>query len=95
MTIDWLRDLIIVIFGLVATVVLIFMAVLWYSLYRRARSILDSIQTTSRRVQGICSYASDEVIKPLIQVVTLIQGIRQGVKAGSKLFRKKEGGRDG
>ena len=92
MSIDWFRDLIICIFGLVAMGVLVFVAVLLYSLYRRSRSILDSIKNTSRTIQGISSYVGDEVVKPVTQVVALIQGIRQGFDAISKLFRKKEGG---
>ena len=95
MSIDWFRDLVICISGLVATGVLVFVAVLLFSLYRRTRSILDSIKTTSATVQGISSYVGNEVAKPLIQVVALVQGIRQGIDAISKLFKKKEGGRDG
>ena len=55
MSIDWPWDLIIVIFGLVATGVLIFMTVLLLSLYRRTKAILDSVKTTSRTIQGISS----------------------------------------
>ena len=95
MSIDWLRDLVIAISGLVLIGVLIFVAVLSFSLYRRIRAILDSIKTTSRTVQGISSYVGDEVAKPLIQVVALIQGMRQGIDTISKLFKKKEGGKDG
>ena len=95
MSIDWFRDLVISISGLVLIGVLIFVAVLSYSLYRRIRSILDSIKTTSRTIKGISSFVGDEVAKPLIQVVALTQGIRQGIDTISKLFKKKEGGRDG
>lgn len=95
MSIDWLRDLIIVIFGLVATGVLIFLTVLLYSVYRRIRPILDSVKTTSKTIEGICSYAGDEVAKPLMQVVAFIQGIRQGINVISKFFKKKKGGGNG
>ena len=44
MSIDWFRDLIICITGLVTTVVLIFIAVLFYSLYKRTKTILDAMQ---------------------------------------------------
>jgi len=94
MSIDWLRDLIIVIFGLVATGVLIFLAVLLYSFYRRTSSILDSMATISRTMEGISSYAGDEVAKPLMQVVAFIQGIRQGINVISKFFKKKKGGKN-
>ena len=92
MSIDWFRDLVVCIFGLVATGVFILVAVLSYSLYRRARPILDSIKTTSRTIQGISSYVGEEAVKPVIQVVALIQGIRQGIDAISGIFRKKGGG---
>ena len=94
MGIDWYRDLIICITGLVTAGVLIFLAVLLYSLYRRTRSTLDSIKTTSRTVQGISSYVGDEVVKPVIQVVAVIQGIRQGIDTISKFFEKRKGGGD-
>ena len=95
MSIDWFRDLVISIFGLVATGALIFIAVLSYSLYRRARSILDSMKIVSKNVQGISSFVTDEVAKPLIQVVAFVQGIRQGINAISKLFKRKKGEGDG
>ncbi len=95
MSIEGFRDLVISISGLVLIGVLIFIAVLSYSLYRRIKPILDSIKITSKTIQGISSYVGDGVVKPLIQVVALIQGIRQGVDTISKLFKKKEGGRDG
>ncbi len=95
MGIDWLRDLIIFVSGLVLIGWLIFVAVLLYSLYRRIRHILDSIRTTSRTIQGISSYVGSEVVKPVLQLVTFIQGIRQGIDAVNKLFRKKEEGKDG
>ena len=88
MSIDWFRDLIICIFGLVATGVLIFFAVLLYSIYRRTRSILDSAKATAANIQGISSYVGEGVVKPAIQMVTLIQGIRQGIDAISKFFKK-------
>jgi len=94
MGIDWFRDLIICIFGLVAAGVFIFIAVLLFLLYRRVRVILDSVKATSRTIQGISSYVGDEVVKPVIEVAALIQGIRQGIDTISKFFKKKEGGKN-
>lgn len=91
MSIDWFRDLVISISGLVLIGVLIFIVVLSYSLYRRIKTILDSVKTTSRTIQVVSSYVGDEVVKPITQIVALIQGIRQGIDAVSNLFRKKEG----
>jgi len=94
MGIDWFRDLSICIFGLVAAGVFIFIAVLLFLLYRRVRVILDSVKATSRTIQGISSYVGDEVVKPVIEVAALIQGIRQGIDTISKFFKKKEGGKN-
>lgn len=94
MGIEWFRDLAIAISGLVLMGVFIFIAMLAYLLYRRVSSILDSVKTVSRNVEGISSFVTDEVAKPLIQVVAFVQGIRQGINAIGKLFKKKEGGGD-
>jgi len=94
MGIDWFRDLVICIFGLVAAGVFIFIAVLLFLLYRRVRVILDSVKATSRTIQGISSYVGDEVVKPVIEVAALIQGIRQGIDTISKFCKKKEGGKN-
>jgi len=92
MSIDWFRDLVICIFGLVAAGVLIFIAVLLFLLYRRVRVILDSVKATSKTIQGLSSYVGDEVVKPVIEVAAIIQGVRQGIDTISRFFKKKEGG---
>ena len=94
MSIDWFRDLILCIFGIVAAGVLVFLAVLLYLLYRRTTSILDSVKATSTTIQGITSYVGEEVVKPVVQVASMIQGIRQGIDTISKFFKKQEGGKD-
>jgi len=88
MSIDWFRDLIICIWGLVTMGVLIFIAVLSFLLYRRTRVILDSVKAISRTIQGISSYVGDEVVKPVIEVAALIQGIRRGIDTVGKFFKK-------
>jgi hypothetical protein len=94
MSIEWFRDLIICIFGIAATVVLIIIAVLLFALYRKTSSLLNSLKATSATIQGISSYVGDEIVKPLTQAVAIIQGIRQGVDAVSKFFKKPEGGKN-
>ena len=93
MSIDWFRDLVISIWGLVTTGVLIFVAVLLFLLYRRTKAILDSIKATSRNIQGISSYVGDEVVKPVVEIAAIIQGVRQGIDTIGR-FLRKEGGRN-
>ena len=97
MDIGWFRDLVICIWGLVMTVVVIFIAVLAYLLYSKMRPVLDSMKATSATLQEITSTVKDEVVKPAVQFVTLIRGIVQGIELASRLFKKgeQEGGRNG
>ena len=94
MSIDWFRDLVISIFGVVATGVSIFIAVLAYSLYRRIKPVLKSLKKSAKTIQTLSSYTENEVVKPLIQMATVIQGVRQGINAVGKIFQKKKGGKD-
>lgn len=97
MDIGWFRDLVICISGLVVTGVVIFIAVLAYLLYKRTRSVLNSIEATSETIHGISSAVKDEIVSPIVQLVTLVRGIWQGIDLVSRFFKKEEqeGGRDG
>ncbi|MCJ7654527.1 MAG: hypothetical protein MUO97_04370 [Dehalococcoidia bacterium] len=90
MDIAWFRDLVICISGLVVTLVVIFIAVLSYLLYNKARSVMDSIKATSATINEISSAVRDEIIKPVLQWVTLIKGVFQGIDLVSRFFRKEE-----
>ena len=88
MSIDWLRDLVICIFGLMATAMLFFVAVLSFLLYRRIRTILDSLKDTTKTIRKLSSYVEEEVVKPMVEIAALIQGIRQGINTIGKFFKK-------
>ena len=90
MDIGWFRDLVICIWGLVMTLVVIFIAILAYSIYLRIRPILDSMRATSATLHEITSTVKDEVVKPAVQFATLIRGIVQGIELASRLFKKDE-----
>ncbi|MFC2018947.1 hypothetical protein ACFLU4_03205 [Chloroflexota bacterium] len=87
MSIDWFRDLAICVLGLVATGVLILGAVILASLYRRTRSILDAVQATSAHIKSMSSYLESEVVKPVLQLIALVEGIKQGIDT---VFKRKE-----
>ena len=48
MGIEWFRDLSIAILGFVTTAVLIFIAILFYRLYRKTKSILVLVEAASK-----------------------------------------------
>ena len=89
MSIEWFRDLVICIFGLMATLAVVLATVVLFLLYRRLRVILDSAGEASKTVQGITAYIKEELVKPTVDLAALIQGIRQGFSCVSKFFHKK------
>lgn len=88
MEIELLRDLIIVISGLVVTVVAVLVAVISYSLYRRVNVVLQSVKTSATKIEALTIVATDELGKPLIQVAGLVQGIVYGIRAINKMTKK-------
>jgi len=94
-SIEWFRDLALCIVSLGATVVIIFIGVLAFLLYRKLRPILDATKATAKTVENISSCVEEEVARPLAQVVAFIQGIRQAVSLVSRFSKRKEGGGNG
>ncbi|MCJ7604868.1 MAG: hypothetical protein MUO19_02395 [Dehalococcoidales bacterium] len=90
MSIEWFRDLVIVIFGLGATVAVVIFVVMAFMLFFRIRPILDSVRATTKTVENLSHSVEEEVAKPLAQVISFVQGIRQATGLFSKFTRKKE-----
>jgi hypothetical protein len=86
--IEWFRDLTIVIMGLVTTVVLIFIAVIVYRMYRSIKPALLMVKAASKITYDTVAMVQ-ESIKPLLSILTLIQGIRGGFESISKMFKKE------
>ena len=90
MGIEWFRDLSIAILGFVTTAVLIFTAILAYSLYRKAKAALQLAKSASKIAYDTVSLVQGSIIKPLFPILALIQGIRGGFKGISKIFKKRK-----
>lgn len=89
-SIEWFRDLVICIFGLGATLVVIFLGVLALLLYLRLRPILDNVRKTTQTVQNFTSRVEEEVAGPMARVVSFIQGIRAAVGMVGRFTKNKE-----
>ncbi|MDP3879274.1 MAG: hypothetical protein Q8Q07_03070 [Dehalococcoidales bacterium] len=81
MEIEPLRDIVIIVSGLVVTLVALFVAVISFSLYRKANSILKSTMAAAKKIE--------EVGKPLLQAAGFLQGITCGILAMGKIFKKR------
>ena len=75
------------------TAVLIFIAVLAYRLYRTAKSTLLMAKAASKMAYDTLTLVQ-EAIKPVLSILALIKGIREGLEGISKIFKKEsnEGG---
>ena len=93
MDIAWFRDLIICITGVVAIVLLILLTVLVVTIYRKSKSILRSVEDTSKNLQEIVSVLREKIFTPFAEMGTFIHGISKAIGAINKIFRKKEGGK--
>jgi uncharacterized protein YoxC len=90
MSIEWLRDLIIIIWGIGAIVVTLTIGFLAVMLYLRIRPALDSIKATTKTVENITSVVSDEVAGPLSKIAAFVQGIHQATSLINQIRNKRE-----
>jgi hypothetical protein len=88
MGIEWYRDLSITILGIVASVVLIFGAILGYRLYRTLNSTLLMVKGASKIAYDTVLLVQ-EGIKPLLSIFSLIQGLVGGLGSITRMFKKE------
>ena len=104
MGIEWYRDLVICVMGIITIAALIFIAILVFSLYKKiklltnkintlsdkANTVVDNLQSTTQNVQGIVADFRGTISSPLTQICAIATGIRQGIKLVTRLFTKQE-----
>jgi len=90
LTIEIFKDWVLSIQGVIFIVLMLVMTVLALILFRKAKKIFDAVDKVTGKVQSASSSVSEEVLRPVLQIVTLAQGIRSMRNA----FRKKQGGKD-
>ena len=90
MTIEWFRDLIIIIFGLVGAIFLIIAGIMAFALFSRVKVILDSLKVTSANIQEISTVAKEQIVRPIMQVGSVFQSITKWIEMISGYFRKSK-----
>jgi hypothetical protein len=107
--IEWFRDLVICIWGFLAIVFIVIIAILIMLLYRRLQkilnavdtmctkcnSILDSVENTTTNLQSFISSLKEEIMNPLAQIMAVFQGIRQFINIFTQFKKKAEVSEDG
>jgi len=90
-SIEWLRDLVIVIYGLAATIIVILLGILAFKLYRKVVPVLDSVKNTAKTAEDISSSVRDTIATPLACLASFSQGLTQALKMFGRFTGKKEG----
>jgi len=91
-SIEWFRDLAIVILGLGVTVVVIFIGILVFMAYRKVKPILDAAKATAKRIDNVSACVEEEIARPLANLAGFVQGMRHACNLfGGFSRRKKEG----
>ncbi len=83
------RDIILIIWGSVATIAIVFISVIMFLFYRRTVSLLESTDLVVARVSEIVDYAEKEIVRPVKQIGAMFQGIVQGISIFSSILRKR------
>jgi hypothetical protein len=85
-----LRDLVLVVWGLVASVTAVYLCVLISIIYRRFNVFLSSMNEAALKLQEIADQAQEDVFIPLAHIGSVLRGINHGLSFINKLFNKKE-----
>lgn len=102
MDIATIRDIIIIIYGvlgivlgIMGIVLMIVLGVLVVKLYRKVSLILDDVKSIMDKVKTIASYASREIIEPLIGISVVVQSAAEGIRQVLGIFGKftRQGGK--
>jgi hypothetical protein len=85
-----LRDLVLVIWGLIASVSAIYLCILVSIFYKRLNVFLYSMNEAAIKIREIADQAQEDVIIPFARIGSFLRGINQGLTFINKLFNKKE-----
>jgi hypothetical protein len=88
------RDTILIVWGVVATVAIVFISVILFLFYRKTISLLESTDLMIAKAGDIVEYINKEVLRPVNRFGTMLQGIIQGVSIFGSIFKKKKEGQD-
>jgi hypothetical protein len=85
-----LRDLMLVIWGFVASVAAIYLCILISVFYKRSSTFMSSMDMAAIKIREIVGQAQEEVLIPLTRIGSFLRGVNQAFTFIDKLIKKKE-----
>jgi hypothetical protein len=92
MTIEMIRDIVVIIFGAIGTLCLIALSVIFFTFYRQMKVIQNSIRETADQLPKLVA-ESRQSLKTLGNIVSLISAIGMGIDMVRKIFEMNKGGK--
>jgi len=84
------RDIVLIVWGLIASAAAIYLCVVIAMVRRQAASALVSLKGAAEQVRAIADQVDKEVVGPLSKIGSMLRGINQVVGFISKLINGKE-----
>jgi hypothetical protein len=90
MVIGDFRDIVIIVTGIIEIILLITFVVVVLLIYNKLKPILKDIEEITAATRKVTTYIASGIGNPAVQIFALVNGIRKGIEAISKAFRRKK-----
>lgn len=105
MSLDDIRDIVIIVYGVMGVLLMLAMAVaafgLWFAVRALTRSVMEllddpvkptlqEVQHTVQHVRGTAEFMNDTAVHPLIRTVSTVRGIRRGVASVTGIRNRRK-----
>jgi hypothetical protein len=84
-----IRDVVIIIWGILGIVALIVVIFVALGVARALKPVFKSLQTTTANVQVTTTMVSNAIVRPLIPVLSFYAGVRQGSRTIRRFIRRR------
>jgi uncharacterized membrane-anchored protein YhcB (DUF1043 family) len=84
------RDIVLIVWGLIASVATIYLCVVVARIYKQTASTMVSLNVAAEKVKAIADKANTEVVEPLSKIGSMLRSINQGIGFFNKLITGKE-----
>jgi hypothetical protein len=84
------RDIVLIVWALIASVATIYLCVVVAMVRRQAASAMVALKGAAEQVNAIADQVNQEVVGPLSKIGSMLRGINQAVSFINKLINGKE-----
>ena len=106
MSLENLRDIVVIVYGVMGIVLMLALCVaafgLWFAIRALSSAVqelikdpirptLQEVQKTAQNVRGTTEFVADTAVHPLIRVVSITRGVRRGVATVAGLRTRMPG----